>query len=76
MLVGESTRRASEAAIAYEDAGDARAEGQGRAGAALARAARGRSPRRGEGRAVGLEAPFVGRDRELRLVKEIFHATR
>ena len=24
----------------------------------------------------GLEAPFVGRDRELRLIKELFHATR
>ncbi|MBA2333219.1 MAG: AAA family ATPase, partial [Actinobacteria bacterium] len=31
--------------------------------------------RGGEGRATGLEAPFVGRDRELRLVKELFHAT-
>ena len=27
-------------------------------------------------RSVGLEAPFVGRDRELRLVKELFHALR
>ena len=31
--------------------------------------------RRGEGRATGLEAPFVGREGELRLVKELFHAT-
>ena len=36
VLVGESTQRASEAAIAYEDAGEPRAEGQGRADASLA----------------------------------------
>ena len=30
--------------------------------------------RRGEGRSVGLEAPFVGRAAELRLVKDLFHA--
>src|SRR5439155_10861989 len=30
--------------------------------------------RGGSVRAMGLEAPFVGRDRELRLVKELFHA--
>jgi hypothetical protein len=29
----------------------------------------------GEQRVDGLEAPFVGRDRELRMVKELFHAT-
>ena len=32
VLVGESTKRASESAIAYEDAGKPRAEGEGRAG--------------------------------------------
>ena len=32
VLVGEATKRATEAAIAYEDAGRARAEGQGGAG--------------------------------------------
>jgi predicted ATPase len=26
-------------------------------------------------RSIGLEAPFVGRDRELRLLKELFHAS-
>ena len=40
VFVGESTRRATEQAIAYEDAGHVRAQGQGRADAALARAAR------------------------------------
>ena len=74
VLVGEATRRATEAAIAYEDAGDARAEGQGGA----RRSSGGRcasSPDAAAARAAGLEAPFVGRDRELRLVKELFHAT-
>ena len=76
VLVGEATKRATEAAIAYEDAGDARAEGQGRAGRALPRAARRRRPRQGALKSAGLEPPFVGRDRELRLVKELFHALR
>src|SRR5262249_20601393 len=31
--------------------------------------------RRGEGRTAGLESPFVGRDAEFRLVKDLFHAT-
>jgi predicted ATPase len=31
--------------------------------------------RGGEGRSVGVESPFVGRERELRLAKELFHAT-
>src|SRR5439155_13647639 len=31
--------------------------------------------RGGIGRAEGLEAPFVGRDEELRLLKDLFHAT-
>src|SRR5207237_683993 len=38
------------------------------------RAARVSASRRGEGRATGLEAPFVGRERELRLIKDLFHA--
>ena len=52
----------------------ARAEGQGRA-AQLWRALRVVSGRRGALKSTGLEAPFVGRDRELRLVKELFHAS-
>ena len=55
--------------------GRARAQGQGRAGPALAGAAC--RPRAAAARckSAGLEPPFVGRDRELRLVKELFHAT-
>ncbi len=41
----------------------------------LWRALRVVAARKGEGRASGLEAPFVGRERELRLAKELFHAT-
>ena len=33
------------------------------------------SGRAGALRSIGLEPPFVGRDRELRLVKELFHAS-
>ena len=46
VLVGDSTRRASDAAIAYEDAGTHELKGKSRARAALARAARDRRPRR------------------------------
>ena len=53
----------------------ARAQGQGRAGGAVAGGARRRPPRRGVGRSAGLDPPFVGRDRELRLMKDVFHAT-
>ena len=34
-----------------------------------------RAQRRGQGRATGVEAPFVGRAAELRLVKELFHSS-
>ena len=73
VLVGERTRRASEAAIAYEDAGAHELKGKSEP-VPLWRAARVIASRRGEGRATGLEAPFVGRERELRLIKDLFHA--
>ena len=72
-------RRVDEARVGGGDRlrgrGQPRAQGQGRAGAALAGAARGRRPRGARCARPGLEAPFVGRDRELRLVKELFHAS-
>jgi class 3 adenylate cyclase/tetratricopeptide (TPR) repeat protein len=74
VLVGESTKRASEAAIVYEDAGTHELKGK-QEPLRLWRVTRVVAGRGGEGRAAGLEAPFVGRDRELRLVKELFHAT-
>ena len=74
VLVGEATRRASEAAIAYEAAGAHELKGKSEP-VELWRALRVISERKGAHRSVGLEAPFVGRDRELRLVKDLFHAS-
>src|SRR5206468_1504119 len=73
VLVGESTRRATEAAIAYDEAGTHELKGKSEP-VSVWRALRVIAARRGEGRASGLEAPFVGRDAELRLVKELFHS--
>jgi class 3 adenylate cyclase/tetratricopeptide (TPR) repeat protein len=74
VLVGESTKRASEAAVAYASAGEH--ELKGKAGPVpLWRALRVTAGRGGALKSVGLEPPFVGRDRELRLVKELFHAS-
>jgi class 3 adenylate cyclase/tetratricopeptide (TPR) repeat protein len=73
VLVGEATRRATESSIAYEAAGTHELKGKSEPIAAW-RALRVIAARRGEGRAAGLEAPFVGRDAELRLVKELFHS--
>ena len=73
VLAGESTKRASEQAVVYEDAGAHELKGKEEA-AQLFRALRVASGRRGALKSTGLEPPFVGRDRELRLVKELFHA--
>jgi class 3 adenylate cyclase/tetratricopeptide (TPR) repeat protein len=74
VLVGERTRRASEAAVAYADAGEHLLKGKTEP-VPLWQAERVIAYRGGAGRAMGLEAPFVGRDGELRLVKDLFHAT-
>ena len=74
VLVGDSTRRASELTVVYEDAGTHELKGKEEA-AQLFRALRVASGRRGALKSTGLEPPFVGRDRELRLVKELFHAS-
>jgi class 3 adenylate cyclase/tetratricopeptide (TPR) repeat protein len=74
VLVGEGTRRASEQTVVYESAGNF--ELKGKAGLVpLWRALRVVSGGRGALKAEGLEAPFVGRARELRLLKELFHAS-
>ena len=76
MLVGETTKRATRRRHRLRGRRRARGEGQGGAAAALA-GARASSPRAGRGpQPTALEAPFVGRDRELRLVKDLFHARR
>ncbi|MDQ3406703.1 MAG: AAA family ATPase, partial [Chloroflexota bacterium] len=74
VLVGESTMRSASAAITFEDAGEH--ELKGKSGPMPAwRALRVVAERGGRGRSDILEAPFVGRDDELRLLKELFHAT-
>jgi class 3 adenylate cyclase/tetratricopeptide (TPR) repeat protein len=72
VLVGETTKRASDAAIAYEDAGLHELKGKAEP-ARVWRATRVIAARGGALRSAGLEPPFVGRERELRLVKELFH---
>jgi class 3 adenylate cyclase/tetratricopeptide (TPR) repeat protein len=74
VLVGEATKRASEAAVAYAEAGEHDLKGKTDR-VTLWRALRVTAGRGGALKSAGLEPPFVGRDRELRLVKELFHAT-
>jgi class 3 adenylate cyclase/tetratricopeptide (TPR) repeat protein len=74
VLVGETTKRASEAAIAYDDAGAHDLKGKAEP-VQLFQALRVIAGRAGALRSTSLEPPFVGRDRELRLVKELFHAS-
>ena len=62
------------AAVAYESAGEHELKGKEQP-TTLWRAQRIVSARRGDLRSERLEAPFVGRERELRQVKELFHAT-
>ena len=74
VYVGEATRRATEQTVIYEEAGSF--ELKGKEGLTpLWRALRVVSGLRGALKSHGLEAPFVGRDRELRLIKDLFHAS-
>jgi class 3 adenylate cyclase/tetratricopeptide (TPR) repeat protein len=74
VLVGERTRAATEAAIAYEAAGEHEVRGKDE-GVGLWRALGVTAARGGARRTDVLEAPFVGREREFRLVKDLFHGT-
>ncbi len=74
VLVGEATHRATSLAIAYEEAGEQVLRGKATPVPAW-RALRVVAKRGGQGRSEGLEAPFVGRDDEIRLLKDFFHAT-
>ena len=74
VLVGEETRRATAEAIAYEAAGDAVLKGKSAPVAAF-RALRVVGKVGGVGRSEALEPPFVGRETEFRLLREMFHAT-
>src|SRR5215468_8146197 len=73
VLVGEATRRATERAIVYEAAGEHELKGKAEP-VPVWRALRVVSGVRGQLKSEGLEAPFVGRDRELRQIKDLFHA--
>ena len=74
VLVGETTMRAASAAIAFESVGDQELKGKS-APVAAWRALRVVAQRGGQGRGEALEPPFVGRDEELRLLKDALHAT-
>ena len=71
VLVDDVTRRASEAAIAYEDAGQHQVKGREQPVHAWT-ALRVVAGAGGARRSAGLEAPFVGRERELAHVIESF----
>jgi class 3 adenylate cyclase/tetratricopeptide (TPR) repeat protein len=72
VYVGEATRRATEAAIAYENVGEHQLKGRTEP-VRLHRAVRVVAGRAGLMKQQGLEPPFVGRVRELKLVKDLFH---
>ncbi len=74
VLVGEATHRAAARSILFEEAGDQLLKGKA-APVPAWRALRVVAERGGLGRSEGVEAPFVGRDDELRLMKDAYHAT-
>ena len=74
VLVGEATQRAASRAVMFEEAGDQVLKGKASPVPAW-RAVRVVAEVGGRNRSEALEAPFVGRDDELRLIKEMFHAT-
>jgi class 3 adenylate cyclase len=74
VLVGEGTQRAAANAIVFEAASDQMLKGKESPVPAW-RAMRVVAQRGGVGRSEALEAPFVGRDEELRQLKDLFHAT-
>jgi class 3 adenylate cyclase/tetratricopeptide (TPR) repeat protein len=74
VLVGEATRRATEASVAYAPAGPHEMKGKAEP-VELWRASRVIAGVRGLMKSEGLEPPFVGRELELKLVKDLFHAS-
>ncbi|MFN8623052.1 MAG: AAA family ATPase [Chloroflexota bacterium] len=74
VLAGEPTMRAAAAAIAFEPAGERALKGKAAPVPAWV-ARRVVAEVGGRGRSEGLEAPFVGRDDEIRLLRDLFHAT-
>ncbi len=74
VFAGEATKRLTDAAVVYEEAGVHELKGKAEP-VPLWRALRVVAGVRGAMKSTGLEAPFAGRDRELRLIKELFHAS-
>ena len=74
VLVGEATRIAAESAIAFEPAGERILKGKPTPVPSW-QALRVVAERGGARRADRIEPPFVGRNDELRMLKEQFHAT-
>ena len=74
VLVGEATMRAASAAIAFEEAGEQVLKGK-LAPVPAHRALRVVAQRGGSGRSDLPEPPFVGRDEELRLLKDLIGTT-
>jgi class 3 adenylate cyclase/tetratricopeptide (TPR) repeat protein len=75
VYVDDHTRQLTSAAISYEDAGEHTVKGKAdplRLWRAVRVIAGVSGAQQGE---EGLEAPFVGREQELRLLKELFHAS-
>ena len=72
VLAGESTMRATSSSVAYEPAGDQLLKGKS-APIPAWQALRVIAQRRGAGRADNLETPFVGRDAEIRLLRDQLH---
>jgi len=73
VLVDEGTWRVARGSVAFADAGEHTLKGKSEP-ARLWRAERVLSGVGGSQRVDGLEAPLVGRDAEMRLIKELFHA--
>jgi class 3 adenylate cyclase len=74
VLVGEATQRAAAQSITFEAVSDQSLKGKTSPVPAW-RAIRVVAERGGRGRKEALEAPFVGRDEELRQLKDLFHTT-
>ncbi|MDQ6811846.1 MAG: AAA family ATPase, partial [Actinomycetota bacterium] len=74
VLAGEVTRRTTERAIVYEAAGEHELKGKTEP-MLLWRALRVISGVGGALKSAGLEPPFVGRQRELKLIRDLFHVT-
>jgi class 3 adenylate cyclase/tetratricopeptide (TPR) repeat protein len=74
VYVGDATRRSTEQTIVYEDVGSFEFKGKDSL-TPLWKAQRVVSGLRGSLKSHGLEAPFVGRDRELRQIKDLFHVS-